>query len=157
MVQRLTADMFSIDVYCTYLNSKEGDRFIEGGDQVAVTDSSNDSVKLRTYSKSSIRHGRGVLYVVPRLIWLAIGPIALMMLSVLKLDARSSQAGMLDTSFMAVTAGLLVLRWATWLAGDKYDSFGAKMSLKGLLGFSALLTVTACIFWGFAGILAEQH
>jgi len=157
MVQRLTADLFSIDVYCTYLNSYNGERFIEGDDQVAVTDSSTDTIKPRTYSKSSIRHGRGIVYVVPRLIWLAIGPVALMMLSVLKLDARSSQAGMLDSSFMAVTAGLLVLRWSTWLAGDKYDSFGAKLSLKGLLGFSGLLTVTACVFWGFAGLLAEQH
>jgi len=157
MVSRMTADSFTMDVYCTCLNSHVSDNITESGDSHGVTALESHDTKLPISSRSISRPRCGLRYVAPRLIWLVIGPVVLMILSVLKLESRTSQAGILDTTFIAVTIALFALRWATWLAGDKCDSFGAKMSRQGLVGFTVLLTITASAVWGLASLLASQH
>ena len=156
MVSRMTADAFSIDVYGTYLNG-EAQPDYETSDTPYFHSRVKHSNRALSGTCTLVRPCRRLRYVVPRLIWLAIGPGALMVLAVLKLEARSSASETLDAIFFSVAAAILMLRWGTWIAGDRHDSFGARMTLMGLLGFSALLAATAGAFWYLAALIAQQH
>jgi hypothetical protein len=87
---------------------------------------------------------------------MALGPAMMMALSVLKLESRGDQPGPVDAAFVVVSVGILLVRWGTWLAGDKCDSFGGKADLRSLLGFTGLVTMLACGIWTLATLVATQ-
>ena len=161
MVPRSSADAFSMDVYGACLNG-EAETHAEDRDRKPWRSTGHDSNRLeqsdRVAAETSapLRPGRQLRYVLPRLIWLAIGPGALMMLAILKLEKRSGASETLDAAFYTLTAVILLLRWVTWIAGDRWDSFGARMSFSRLLGFSALLLTAVGSVWSLATLIAEQ-
>ena len=81
----------------------------------------------------------------------------MMVLSVLKLESHSNQPGPVDTAFLAVAIAILLIRWGTWFAGDKCDSFGGKTSVRGLVGFTGLVVVLVLGFWALANLVAAQQ
>ena len=156
MVPRMIADGFSIDVYCAYLNLPLAEEFLSEreGNRSMNTDSMLARHPSRLRSKS--RPSRCVTYILPRLVWMAVAPAAMMVLSVLKVETRSEDLGRIDAAFLAIAFGVIALRWGTWLAGDKYDSFGGKTGMKGLVGFSCLILAVAGAFWLLASLIARQ-
>lgn len=156
MVSRMTADGFSMDVYGAYLNSEAQPDFADS-EVPRFCSRPKPSERVLSETCTLMRPSRRLGYILTRLIWLAIGPGALMVLAVLKLEARSGASQTLDSVFFAVSAAILMLRWGTWIAGDRRDSFGARMTLTGLLGFSALLATTAAAFWYLATLIALQQ
>jgi hypothetical protein len=80
----------------------------------------------------------------------------MMILSVLKLESHSSETGIFDACFLAVVATVLVVRWCTWIAGDRRDSFGGKATLLRILGFTGIVIGLASSFWFLISLLAVQ-
>ena len=157
MVPRTTADSFSIDVYCACLNLPLAEKFTDNSDGSLSMKPETSTVRrpsgMRGFTRPSSRPG----YVLPRLIWMAIGPALIMVLTVLKLESRSHQAGSIDAAFLVVAIGILLIRWGAWFAGDKCDSFGGKTSAQRLLGFTGLVVVLAWGFWTLAQMVATQQ
>ena len=104
-----------------------------------------------------VRPSRKPGYVLARLVWMAIGPGMIMALTVLKLESRSNQPGPIDAAFLVIAVGILLVRWGTWIGGDKCDSFGGKTSVRRLLGFTGLVVVLALGFWTLANMVATQQ
>ena len=111
------------------------------------------TARLSSRSRDITRPSGKPGYVLPRLLWMAIGPGLIMILSVLKLELRSNQTGSIDVAFLAVACGILLIRWGTWFAGDECDSFGRKTSVQNLLGFTGLVLVSACGIWALTNLV----
>lgn len=157
MGPRMIADSFSVDVYCAFLNLPQDEAGLELSEGNREMNSQPASSQLVSRQRDVARPSRKLSYVLPRLFWMAIGPGFMMVLSVLKLESRSAVSGSLDDAFLAVVVGMIVVRWGTWLAGDRCDSFGGKASFQGLLGFTGLVTFLAWSFWALAKLAAIQH
>jgi hypothetical protein len=80
----------------------------------------------------------------------------MMILAVLKLESHSSETGVFDAGFLAVVATVVAVRWGTWIAGDRCDSFGGKATLLRILGFTGIVIGLASSFWLLVSLLAEQ-
>ena len=155
-MQRMIADSFSIDVYCANLNQDDlGDSAVECERNRSML---QESPLRRSPSLARLqsRPSRNLCYVLPRLLWMALGPASAMVLSVIKLDSRSGTAGFSDTCFWGVIATVLIVRWGTWIAGDRCDTFGGKATFNGLVGFSAIVVGLGTSFWILVNLLAEQ-
>jgi hypothetical protein len=162
MMQRLIADSFSMDVYCANLNHDDL------GESISLSESISDgernrsmiheSSRMQTSSVSRLqsRPSRSLGYVVPRLVWTAVAPTIMMILSVLKLESHSSKAGIFDAYFFGVIIAVLLIRWGTWIAGDRCDSFGGKATLGSTFGFTGIVIGLAGSFWFLTSLLAEQ-
>lgn len=162
MMSRMSADTFLIDVYGTYLTGDAHSEFedcqlFDHDSRGKLLDRVKQPDRMSAETCTLTHPTRRLRYIVPRLIWLAIGPGALMVLAVLKLEARSGASETLDAVFFAIAAAILMLRWGTWIAGDHCDSFGSRMTMNGLLGFSVLLAATAGAVWYLAALIAQQH
>jgi hypothetical protein len=162
MMQRLIPDSFSMDVYCAHFNHDDL------GERISLVESISDgernrsmiheSSRMRPSSASRLqsRPSRSLGYIVPRLIWTAVAPTMMMVLSVLKLESHSSQAGIFDACFLGVVMAVLLVRWGTWIAGDRCDSFGGKATLGRTFGFTGIVIGLAGSFWFLTSLLAEQ-
>jgi hypothetical protein len=156
MVPRTIADSFSIDIYCACLNVPLAKKFTDHIEGNRSMNSETSTARLSSRSRDITRPSRKPGYVLPRLIWMAIGPGLIMALFVLKLESHSNQPGPVDAAFSAVAIAMLLIRWGTWFAGDKCDSFGGKTSVRGLVGFTGLVMVLASGFWTLANLVATQ-
>lgn len=155
-MQRMIADSFSLDVYCANLNHEDsGEDFFNGERNRSMP---HEFSRMGTSSVSRIqsRPSRSLGYVIPRLIWMAVAPGIAMILSVLKLETHSREAGIFDKCFLGVVATVLIIRWCTWIAGDRFDSFGGKATLARILGFTGIAVGLAGSFWFLISLLAEQ-
>jgi len=157
MVPRMIADSFSIDMHCACLNLPLAEEFTDDSERNRSMSPETSIARLPSKPRSIARPSRKPGYVLPRLVWMAIGPGLMMILSVLKLESHAGQPGPIDMAFLAVVTGILLIRWGTWLAGDKCDSFGGKTSVRGLLGFTGLVVVLASGFWTLASLVATQQ
>jgi hypothetical protein len=156
MMQRLIADSFSMDVYCANLNQDDlGEPLSDSERNRGMF---HESSRMRTSSVSRLqsRPSRSLGYVVPRLIWTAVAPTIMMILSVLKLESHTSKAGIFDDCFLGVVITVLLIRWGTWIAGDRYDSFGGRATLGTTVGFTGIVVGLAGSFWFLTNLLAEQ-
>lgn len=156
MMQRLIADCFSMDVYCAHLNHDDSGESISDSERIRSMIPESSRMRTSSGSRFQSQPRRSLGYVIPRLIWMAVAPGIMMILSVLKLESHSSQAGFFDACFLGVVIGVLSIRWGTWIAGDRYDSFGVKTSLPGTLGFTAMVVALTGSFWFLISLLAEQ-
>jgi hypothetical protein len=157
MLPRTIADSFSIDLYCACLNLPHAEEFTDHSEGNRSMNPETSTARLSSRSRDITRPSRKPGYVLPRLIWMAIGPGLIMVLSVMKLESHSNQPGPIDVAFLAVACGILLIRWGTWFAGDKCDSFGVKTSVRGLFGFTGLVVVLALGFWTLANLVATQQ
>lgn len=153
MVSRMIADSFSIDMYCAYLNLPMAEEFTDESEGNRSMSLESSTTRISTSSRPARRPG----YVLSRLIWLAIGPEIMMMLCVLKLESHSNVPGAIDVGFLAVATIIPLMRWGTWLAGDKCDSFGRRVSLNGILGFTAIVVAMSSSIWILVNLLAAQQ
>ena len=162
MMQRLIPDSFSMDVYCANFHHDDS------GERVSLAESISDGERNRSMihesspiqpssvSRLQSRPSRSPLYVLPRLIWTAVAPAMMMILFVLKLESHSSQTGIFDACFLGVVLTVLLVRWGTWIAGDRCDSFGGKATLGRIFGFTGIVIGLAGSFWFLTSLLAEQ-
>lgn len=151
MVPRMIVDSFSIDVYCSYLNLPSTEELVDDSER-------NRSMSLETAQNRLVTQSKRSLgFNISRLIWLVIGPCLLMIICVLKLESRSGGMTSLDAGFAMTAAGMIVVRWITYLFGDRFDSFGARMRMSGLLRFSGLVLVAASGAWVLASFIATQN
>lgn len=157
MVPRTIADSFSIDVYSACLNLPLAEKFTGNSEGNRSMNSETSTVRHPIGKRGFTRPSRRPGYVLPRLIWMAIGPALIMVLTVLKLESRSHLPGPVDAAFLAVAIGILLIRWGAWFAGDQCDSFGGKTSVRRLLGFTGLVVVLALGFWTLANMIATQQ
>ena len=157
MVPRTIADSFSIDVYCACLNLPLLEDLTNHSEANRSMHPETSTARLSSRLRNITRPSRKPGYVLPRLIWMSIGPGMMMVLSVLKLESHSNQPGPVDTAFLAVAIAILLIRWGTWFAGDKCDSFGGKTSVRGLFGFTGLVVVLVLGFWALANLVAAQQ
>jgi hypothetical protein len=88
---------------------------------------------------------------------LAIGPALLMIISVLKLEARPVDVRPLDAGFAAVVAAILLIRWGAYLAGDRRDSSGGRTSIQGPVIFSLLTGIATGCLWGLVSLISSQQ
>ena len=156
MMQRLIADSFSMDVYCANLNHDDSGDNVSDGERNRSMIQESSRMRASSVSRSQSRPSRSPGYVIPRLFWTAVAPGIMMILSVLKLESHSSEAGIFDACFLAVVATVLVVRWCTWIAGDRCDSFGGKATLGRILGFTGIVLGIAGSFWLLISLVAEQ-
>lgn len=143
----MIADGFSIDVYCAYINLPSAEELIEESERNRSVSNNSTITRIQARTRNVGRHRQSAAYVLPRLIWLAVGPTIMIVLAGLKLESRSDQPGHIDVTFLASVIGILIVRWVTWLAGDRYDSFGCRASLQSLLGFTAIVALVATGLW----------
>jgi hypothetical protein len=153
----MIADAFSIDVYCAYLNLPLAEEFLDESEGNRSMNHETSTARLSVRSRDISRPSHKPGYVLPRLLWMAVGPGVMMVLTVLKLESRSDQPGSIDAAFFAVAVAIVFVRWVTWLAGDKCDSFGGKAGFPSLLGFTAIVAVLAGGFWTLATLIATQQ
>jgi hypothetical protein len=156
MMQRMIADSFSMDVYCAHLNHDDLGESIGDGERNRSMIHESSQMRTSSVSRLQSRPSRSLAYVLPRLIWIAVAPGTMMILSVLKLESHTSEAGIFDICFLGVVATVLTVRWGTWIAGDRCDSFGGKMTLARILGFTGIVLGLAGSFWLLISLVAEQ-
>ena len=156
MMQRMIADSFSLDVYCANLNHDDSGDNVSDGERNRSMIQESSRMRASSVSRSQSRPSRSPGYVIPRLFWTAVAPGIMMILSVLKLESHSSEAGIFDACFLGVVATVLIVRWGTWLAGDRCDSFGGKATLARILGFTAIVIGLSAAFWVLISLLTEQ-
>ena len=156
MMQRMIADSFSMDVYCASLNYEDSGDQLSDGERIRCMIPESSGMRVSSVSRAQSRPSRGPGYVIPRLFWTAVAPGIMMTLSVLKLESHSSETGIFDACFMAVVAAVLIVRWCTWIAGDRCDSFGGKATLGRILGFTGIVLGLAGSFWLLISLVAEQ-
>jgi hypothetical protein len=162
MMQRLIPDSFSMDVYCANFNHDDlGERIslieaISDGERNRSMIHESSRIRQSSASRLQSRPSRSLGYIVPRLIWTAVAPTMMMVLSVLKLESHSSQAGIFDACFLGVVLAVLLVRWGTWIAGDRCDSFGGRATLSRTFGFTGIVIGLAGSFWFLTSLLAEQ-
>ena len=150
MVPRMIADGFSIDVYCAYINLPPAEELIDESERNRSVSHNNTITRIPARTRNVARHRQSTAYILPRLVWLAIGPAIMMVLAVLKLESHSGQPGQIDFAFFASVIGILIVRWVTWLAGDRCDSFGGKAGFQSLLGFTTIVALAATGLWTLA-------
>lgn len=156
MMHRMIADSFSMDVYCANLNHEDSGDHVSDSERIRCMMPESSGMRASTVSRSQSRPSRSPGYVIPRLFWTAVAPGIMMILSVLKLESHSSETGIFDACFLAVVATVLVVRWCTWIAGDRCDSFGGKATLLRILGFTVIVIGLAGSFWFLISLLAVQ-
>lgn len=156
MMQRMMADSFSMDVYCANLNHEDSGDHVSDGERIRCMMPESSGMRASSVSRSQSRPTRSPGYVVPRLFWTAVAPGIMMVLSVLKLESHSGEAGVFDACFLVVIATVLIVRWGTWIAGDRCDSFGGKATLARILSFTGIVIGLAGAFWFLVSLLAEQ-
>lgn len=156
MMQRMIADSFSMDVYCANLNYEDSGDHVSDGERIRCMMPESSGMRASSVSRAQSRPSRRPGYVIPRLYWTAVAPGIMMVLSVLKLESHSSETGIFDACFLAVVATVLVVRWCTWIAGDRCDSFGGKATLGRILGFTGIVLGIAGSFWLLISLVAEQ-
>ena len=162
MMQRSIVDSFSMDVYGANLNHDDLGESIRLSESICDGERNrnmiHDSSRMRSSSVLRVqsRPRRSLGYIVPRLIWTAVAPTMMMILSVLKLESHSSQVGIFDACFFGVIIVVLLIRWGTWIAGDRCDSFGGKATLGRIFGFTGIVVGLAGSFWFLTSLLAEQ-
>lgn len=93
---------------------------------------------------------------VPRLVWLCIGPALLMILVVLRLEAPQADSRLLHALFAAVVSGILAARWISWLLGDRRDSFGFRIRRTGVVSYTALVVFFTGALWVLVELVARQ-
>ena len=146
----MISDPFSIDIYCCYLNRSPELNFAESGEGLSTAVRGVD--RGIPVLRSKCRPG----YMLPRLFWMGVGPGLLMLVTVLKLEARTASTPSLELSFAAIVTGILLVRWATFLLGDRCDSFGRKTGLPGLAGFTGLALFFGTSLWTLVSLMATQ-
>ncbi|MFN9718250.1 MAG: hypothetical protein ACK58L_06110 [Planctomycetota bacterium] len=109
--------------------------------------------------KSDRRHGQagGWHYVLPRLIWLGLGPTLMMTISVLRMESDDLSHDGLDIIYGGILLVTLIIRWMTWLLGDQRDTFGRRTKIYGPISFSALMIFFACGLWAIVTLVAAQN
>ncbi len=147
MVLQMIGDSFSIDIYCHYL-----DLPTEG----TVDSERNPVMSLPRTEQRSIRSHRNWGQILSRLMWLFIGPIVLMILSILKLETHSSELTALDAGFAATIVSIILFRCLTFFAGDRCDSFSGRMRVSGLAVFAGLTSFMAGGVWMLLCLLVSQ-
>lgn len=155
-MQRMIADSFLMDVHCANLNHDDSGEHGGNGERILSMMPESSGMRGSAVSRQQSRPSRSPAYIIPRLFWTAVAPGIMMILSVLKLESHSSEAGIFDACFLAVVAAVLMVRWCTWIAGDKFDSFGGKATIVRIVGFSAMVPGLAGAFWFLVSLLAEQ-
>lgn len=155
-MHRMIADSFSMDVYCANLNHEDSGDHVSEGERNRFMMPESSRMRASSVSRSQSRPSRSPGYVIPRLFWTALAPGIMMILSVLKLESHSREAGVFDVCFLGVVATVLIVRWGTWFAGDKCDSFGGKATLGKILGFTGIVMGLAGSFWLLISMVAEQ-
>jgi hypothetical protein len=151
-----------MDVYCANLNHDDLGESINLSESISDGERNrsmiHESSRMRTSSVSRLqsRPSRSLAYVLPRLIWIALAPGIMMILSVLKLESHSTQAGIFDACFIGVVIAVLLIRWGTWIAGDRCDSFGGKATLTRTFGFTGIVVALTGSFWFLISLLTEQ-
>ena len=156
MMQRMIADSFLMDVYCANLNHDDSGDNVSDGERNRNMIQESSRMRASSVSRPQSRPSRSPGYVIPRLFWTAVAPGIMMVLSVLKLESHSSEAGIFDACFLGVVTTVLIVRWVTWLVGDRCDSFGGKADLVRILGFTGIVSGLAGAFWVLVSLLAEQ-
>jgi hypothetical protein len=157
MLPRTIVDAHFFNAHCVYLNLPHPETVIDESEGNRTMSHETPAVRLPARSRHSNRPRQSPGYVLPRLFWLAAGPGMMMVLFVLKLESRSLQPGAIDAALAAVTVGIIAVRWITWLAGDRCDSFGGKADLRNLAGFTGTVAALTCGFWVLATLVAAQH
>lgn len=157
MLPGMNGDCFSVEVCCACLKS------VATAD---ISDNRESDYSVRSQASISRRpvRPRGVShpsqlpgYALLRLIWIAVGPVLMLVLLILKMESGTHSTVRLDIAFCAVTVGIRTIRWLTWLAGDKYSSFGRKAFLQSLLSFTMRFVLLACGAWILAALVAAQR
>ena len=156
MMQRLIADSFSMDVYCANLNHDDSGDNVSDGERNRSMIQESSRMRASSVSRSQSRPSRSPGYVIPRLFWTAVAPGIMMILSVLKLESHSSEAGIFDACFIGVVIAVLLIRWGTWITGDRCDSFGGKATLARTCGFTGIVVALTGSFWLLISLLTEQ-
>lgn len=156
MMPRMIADSFSMDVYCANLNHEDSGDHVSDGERIRCMMPESSGIRSSSVARPHSRASRSPGYVIPRLFWTAVAPGIMMVLSVLKLESHSSETGIFDACFLAVVATVLVVRWCTWIAGDRCDSFGGKATLLRILGFTGIVIGLAGSFWFLVSLLSVQ-
>jgi len=120
---------------CAYLNLPLAEEFLNEREGNRFMNHETSTVRLPVRSRDISRPSHKPGYVLPRLLWMAVGPALMMVLAV----------------------AIVFVRWVTWLAGDKCDSFGGKAGFPSLFGFTAIVVVLAGGLWTLATLVATQQ
>ncbi len=151
MVNRMIYDGFSMDIYASALevSTREESRpaRLAGG---GLPPGPN---------KREMKQGPGDrwTYILPRLVWLGIGPALMMTVSVLRMESDDLSHDGLDRIFAAILVTVLIIRWATWLLGDQRDTFGRRTKIQGPICFSALMIFFGAGLWTIVTLVAAQN
>lgn len=86
-------------------------------------------------------------YMLPRLIWMSIGPCLLIALSIVRMESRPSAGGIPDLLFLGVAAGTPIVRWIAWLRGDRRDDCGGRIGVPGLLRYTVHMILFSGALW----------
>ena len=146
----MIADGFSIDVYCAYISLPPAEESIDESERNRSVTHNTTITRMPARPRNGARPRHSPAYILPRLVWMAVGPAIMMVLAVLKLESHSGQPGQIDVAFLASVIGILIVRWVTWLAGDRCGSFGGKSSVQSLLGFTTIVALAATGLWTLA-------
>lgn len=152
----MIADSFTLDVYCANLNHDEDGELVLDGKRNCSMNLQRSPIQTSYVSRVQSRRNRSGGNALLRLIWMALIPGGMMILSVLKLESHSSETGVLDDCFRGLVLAVLLIRWGTWFAGDRVDSFGGKATLGRMFGFSGFVAALTGAFWFLISLLAEQ-
>lgn len=92
----MIADSFSIDMHCACLNLPLAEEYTDDSERNRSMSPETSIARLPSKPRSIARPSRKPGYVLPRLVWMAIGPGLLMMLSVLKMESHAGQPGPIE-------------------------------------------------------------
>ncbi len=150
MGPRMISDPFSVDIYCCYLNTTPEVALAETGER--------HSASVREFDRRIpvLQSRCRAAYMLPRLFWMGVGPGLMMLITVLKLESRTSSTPSLFWSYAAIVGGILLVRWVTYLLGDRCDSFGRKTGLSGLACFTGLALFSGASVWMLVSLMASQ-
>jgi hypothetical protein len=145
----MIADSFSIDVYCSCLIQDRMEPDAASGDVPSMKSSTQGLLRSRRWHDSPGQ-------VIPRLIWAGLGPSLLVVLSILRLDARGESSFYMNVGIFLLVMLILVSRWMSWLMGDSRDAFGGRVKRSGVVSYSLMLTAFAAVLWSFVEFVTRQ-